>query len=78
MNEVSKFVKWAKEKIAWRGLICHFYIAESQKQYYSRTDFAYFNLFCDSRDWVVKGTTGHGIRSQRGKVHQLPALTVLK
>jgi len=47
-------------------MICHFYIKEKetqkQKQYYGKTDYAYINLFSDSRDWIVKGTPGHGIR----------------
>jgi len=74
VDTLKKFVSWARRKSYRRGLICHFYIAESQKQYYYKTDYAYFNLFCDSQDWVIKGTTGHGIRSPRGKTSPVPCL----
>ncbi|MEM3641477.1 MAG: hypothetical protein QXH37_06115, partial [Candidatus Bathyarchaeia archaeon] len=29
-------------------------------------------MHSDSPNWVVKGTTGHGIRSQRGKLSPIP------
>lgn len=66
-KKVSKFIKWAKNESYRRGLICHFYIPDSEKQYYDKTDFAYFNLFSDSRYWIIKGTPNHGIRSKKGK-----------
>jgi hypothetical protein len=74
MKEISRFIRWANKQRFRRGLICHFYIAESKKQYYDNADFAYFNLFSDSRDWIVKGTTGHGIASQRRKHSPVPCL----
>jgi len=57
-------------------LLCHFYDAESkrQKQYYTKGDYAYFNLFSSSSDWLVRGTTDHGITSQREKTSQTPCL----
>jgi len=57
-------------------LLCHFYDAESkkQKQYYTKSDYAYFNLFCSSQEWIIKGTTDHGIRSEREKTAQVPVL----
>lgn len=73
MKELE-FIRWAKRESLRRGMICHFYIAESTKQYYDKTDYAYFNFFCDSRDWIVKGTLGHGIKSQRGKTSPIPCL----
>jgi len=74
MREISRFIRWANRKRFRRGLICHFYIAKSKKQYYSKTDYAYFNLFNNSRDWIVKGTPEHGIRSWRGKTSPVPCL----
>jgi hypothetical protein len=47
---------------------------KKQKQYYTKPDYAYFNIFSDSSDWIIRGTTGHGITSQRGKVSQTPCL----
>lgn len=57
-------------------MLCHFYMTEGkkQKQYYTKPDYAYFNIFSDSSDWMIKGTTGHGITSERGKVSQIPCL----
>lgn len=73
-SERTRFVRWARKNSSWRGLICHFYIAESTKQYYSKTDFALLNLMADSRGWIVKGTPEHGIRSKKGFVSPVPCL----
>jgi hypothetical protein len=78
MNELSKFTRWADKESPGRGLICHLYISESEKQYYSKTDYAYFNLLSDSRNWIVKGTTAHGIASKRGKVSLIPCLNLFE
>ncbi len=73
MNELIRFKRWVERNRAGRGLLCHFYEVEGkQKPYYTKVDYAYFNLFSDSPNWVIKGTTGHGIRSQRGKTSQIP------
>jgi hypothetical protein len=53
-------------------LLCHFYELDTKKQYYTDTGYAHFNLFSNSPDWIIKGTTGHGIRSEREKVCQTP------
>jgi len=74
VTEISKFIRWANRTRWYRGLLCHFYWEKSQKQFYSTTDYAYFNLTSDSPDWVVKGTPKHGIRSQRGKSSPVPCL----
>lgn len=74
IKEITRFIRWANRTRKRRGLICHFYIAKSTKQYYSTTDYAYFNLFAETRDWIVKGTPHHGIRSQRGKRSPVPCL----
>jgi hypothetical protein len=76
MKELTRFKRWADDNRKGRGLLCHFYDAEStkQKQYYTKSDYAYFNLFCSSPEWMVKGTTDHGIRSQREKTSQVPCL----
>jgi hypothetical protein len=74
VTEISKFVRWANRKRRYRGLICHFYFEKSRKQFYSTTDYAYFNLFSDSRSWIIKGTPKHGIKSQRGKSSPIPCL----
>jgi len=73
MQELTRFKRWAERNRAGRGLLCHFYEAEGkQKQYYTKLDYAYFNLFSNSPNWVIKGTIGHGIRSKRGKPSQVP------
>jgi len=78
MKELKAFIRWANRERRRRGMICHFYIAEiskeKQKQYYSKIDYAYFNLFCDSPDWIIKGTPEHGVRSKRGKPSPVPCL----
>lgn len=74
MKKITGFIRWANRTRKRRGLICHFYIAKSTRQYYSKTDYAYFNLFSDSREWTVKGTPHHGIKSQRGKRSPVPCL----
>jgi hypothetical protein len=71
---INRFEAWAKSASRGRGLVCHFYIKESSKQYYDNSDFAQFNLNSDSSSWLVKGTPGHGIRSIRGKSSQVPCL----
>lgn len=73
-KEITRFIRWANRTRWRRGLICHFYIAKSRKQFYSTTDFVYFNLFSDSPNWLVKGTPEHGIKSQRGKCSPIPCL----
>lgn len=80
MKELTKFIRWADSHRSGRGLLCHFYTIEGkkQKQYYTKTDYAYFNLISDSPNWIVKGTTGHGIRSTRGKVSKVPCLNCYK
>lgn len=48
-------------------MLCHFYYQpknekkEKQKKYYTKVDYAHFNLFNKSNYWMIKGTTGHGI-----------------
>jgi len=74
MKKVEEFKKWAKRESYRRGLICHFYITDSEKQYYNKVDFAFFNLLSKSKDWIVKGTTGHGISGKKGKSSRVPCL----
>lgn len=74
MSALNKLERWAERERSRRGLLCHFYISGSEKQYYSPTDYAYFNLFSNSSDWVVKGTTEHGITSKRGRTSAVPCL----
>ena len=73
-KKLGKFIEWAKNRSFRRGLICHLYIRESEKQYYDKTDYAYLNLFSDSPYWVVKGTANHGIRRKKGKCSPIPCL----
>jgi hypothetical protein len=73
-KQLRNFISWAKEKSFRRGLVCHFYMPESEKQYYDKTDFAYLNLFSDSTNWIIKGTPNHGIRSRRHKWSPVPCL----
>jgi len=74
MSSLNKLEHWASREGRRRGLVCHFYISKSEKQYYSTTDYAYFNLFNNSPDWIVKGTTEHGIASKRGITSPVPCL----
>ena len=74
MTEISKFIRWANLERQYRGLLCHFYIEKSKQQFYSTTDYAHFNIFSDSRNWIVKGTPKHGIKSKSGKTSPVPCL----
>lgn len=74
LSQVNRFIKWAESERVGRGLICHFYMAESDKQYWGKTDYAHFNLYSDSRNWLVKGTPRHGISSARKKRSPVPCL----
>ena len=79
MATLKDFRRWAKRQSHRRGIICHFYIKQrdgqsKQKQYYDKLDYAHFNLLSDSKSWLVKGTTGHGITSKRGKRSKVPCL----
>lgn len=74
MSTLNKLQHWADKESNRRGLLCHFYISGNEKQYYSTTDYAYFNLFSNSPDWIVKGTTEHGVASKRGKISLVPCL----
>jgi hypothetical protein len=80
MKELTRFKRWANGHRSGRGLLCHFYTVEGkkQKQYYTKPDYAYFNIFSNSPDWIIKGTTGHGISSERGKVSSVPCLNCYK
>ncbi|HUW47657.1 MAG TPA: hypothetical protein VMW36_02805 [Patescibacteria group bacterium] len=77
---MARFKRWANSHRSGRGLLCHFYTVEGkkQKQYYTKPDYAYFNIFSKSPDWLVKGTTGHGITSERKRVSQVPCLNCYK
>lgn len=88
MNQIQRFRIWAEKHRKKEGIICHFYYSDKQtimgrtkkprqKQYYTRVDYAYFNLFCDSQEWFVKGTPEHGISglsSQGYERSQVPCL----
>jgi hypothetical protein len=74
MTERSRFTRWVMRLSPRRGLICHFYIEEKAKPFYGKVEFAYFNLFSSSRDWLVRGTKNHGISSARGRKSQVPCL----
>lgn len=79
MKKMNDFIKWARTNAKNRGIVCHFYIQQSdseneQKQYYDKMDYAHFNLLSKSRSWVIKGTPNHGINSKRGKRSKVPCL----
>ena len=76
MKDLTRFRRWADQRRRRRGLLCHFYegVSERQKQYYTKVDYAYFNLFSESPDWIIKGTTSHGITSQRDRTSMVPCL----
>jgi hypothetical protein len=73
-KEISRFIRWTNENVPYRGLICHFYILGKEKQFYTKADYAHFNLLLDSQEWLIKGTPEHGISSLRGKRSQMPCL----
>lgn len=55
MKETTRFKRWANKERKGRGLVCHFYEAGGkQKQYYTKVDYAYFNLFNESPSWIIK------------------------
>ena len=87
MNSLDRFRRWAKEYSYRRGIICHFYISErdeaeeddadsktKQRQYYTKTDYAFFNLFSKADEWVVKGTMHHGVRDKYRDLCRVPCL----
>jgi len=85
MKSLDRFGKWVRKNSYRRGIICHFYISESerprkpskklkQKQYYSKTDYAFFNLFSPSKEWIVKGTIHHGVTDKWGDQCRVPCL----
>jgi hypothetical protein len=85
MKSLDRFRKWVKSNSCRRGIICHFYISEAepsgktdgkpkQKQYYSKTDYAFFNLFSPSKEWIVKGTIHHGVTDKWGDQCRVPCL----
>jgi len=74
MKELTRFRRWAGHNRKRRGLLCHFYETDSKKQYYTESGYAYFNLFSEIPDWIIRGTTDHGMRSERGKTCQTPVL----
>jgi hypothetical protein len=73
-RQLSKFRKWYKERSAYRGLLCHFYFKQSKSKVYDKADYAYFNLLNRSKEWIVKGTEGHGRTSERGGKSNIPLL----
>lgn len=76
-KEQKKFEKWTKSKSRGRGLLCHFYKRDKDFKYYGEIEFVYFNLYLSSRNWVIKGTKGHGISNQ-GIKSQIPCLNCYK
>ncbi len=72
MKNLKEFKSWVRSYP--EQLLCHFYQEEGEKQYYNKTDYAYFNLFSKSREWVVKGTPRHGITSKGNKPPTTPCL----
>ena len=84
MNGLQRFKSWVRQNGKSQGMVCHFYYAEKesdsknrkpkQKPHYSKIDYAYFNLFSKSKDWLIKGTTGHGIRDDNNKKSDVPVL----
>jgi len=87
MKDLKNFKQWVRRNSKRRGMICHFYIEESekqeekdktkkpkQKQYYTKADYAFFNLLNDTKDWIVKGTMHHGITDKYGNLSTTPCL----
>jgi hypothetical protein len=87
LKRFEKFKTWIKENSYRRGIICHFYIAErekksevtkkgksKQKQYYTKADYAFFNMLSDVNHWIVKGTIHHGVKDKYGDLCRIPCL----
>ncbi len=87
MSSLDRFRKWVKDYSYRRGLVCHFYISEGdeverenmkkkpkQRQYYTKADYAFLNLFSEGEEWVVKGTTRHGVTDKYGDRCRVPCL----
>jgi hypothetical protein len=85
MKELEKFKRWVKECSYRRGVICHFYISKGDKeeeakgkakqvQYFTKADYAFFNLFSQADEWVVKGTIHNGVKDKYGDLCRVPCL----
>jgi hypothetical protein len=87
VKRFERFKSWVNENSPGRRIVCHFYIAEKpkveknakskeakQKQYFTKVDYAFFNLLSDSEEWVVKGTVHNGIKDKYGALCRIPCL----
>jgi hypothetical protein len=74
MTRAGKFSSWARRISYDKGMLCHFYLTNFEKQYYDNSNFAFMNLASSARGWVVKGTTDLGITGRNGKKSQVPCL----
>jgi hypothetical protein len=84
MKSLDRFRRWVEENSYRRGIICHFYISEvetsisrakpKQKQYYTKADYAFFNLLSNSDEWIVKGTIHCGVTDKWGDQCRVPCL----
>ena len=74
MKELTRFKRWSDDNRKGRGLLCHLYEKDSKKQYYTKSDYAYFNLFSEAPNWIIKGTPWHGIKDKKGNPCQTPVL----
>jgi hypothetical protein len=78
MKEFTRFKRWADQNRKGRGLLCHFYETNSKKQYYTESGYAYFNILSEAPSWIIRGTTDHGMKSERRKTCQAPVLNCYK
>jgi len=86
MGSFDRFKRWVKEYSYRRGIICHFYISKrdseeadterkaKQVQYFTKADYAFFNLFSQAEEWIIKGTIHNGVRDKYGNLCRVPCL----
>ena len=72
-TEFKKFVRWAKEEEKGKGLLGHFYIKRKTERY-EPPDFFILNMLSKDKEIFMKGTTGHGVKDNRGKPSETPCL----
>lgn len=86
MRSLEVFKRWVDEYSYRRGIVCHFYISRPgneeedrddearQVQYFTKVDYAFFNLFNQAKEWIIKGTPHNGVRDKYGDPCRVPCL----
>jgi len=86
MRSLDVFKEWVEEYSYRRGIICHFYISKpgneevdgddkaKQVQYFTKVDYAFFNLLSQAEEWIIKGTIHNGVKDKYGDLCRVPCL----